>query len=181
MILQAGNGSVHSIACPGSHRWLWASASRDARLSVGHQREPVQGVPKVPGNLGPVKRLDGHKSWRSSAAGSRTVPSPAPRCFWSEQWFLFLLYSPRAMDRMHLQESHSPNLHRSYFSFFPLHPLVLFANRSPGSTCREAGGYFCCCPAPPSPSGGHSISDETSATWALTQWFKQRPYASFQP
>lgn len=101
---------------------------------MGPQHEPVQGVPKVPSNPGLVKRLDGHESWPSSAASSRSVPSPASRCFRSEQWFLFLLYSRRAMDRMHLQESHSPNLHRSYFSFLPLHPLVLFANRSPCST-----------------------------------------------
>lgn len=68
------------------------------------------------------------------AASSRSVPSPAPRCFRREQWFLFLFYSRRAADRMHLQESHSLNLHRSYFFFLPLHPPALFANRSPSST-----------------------------------------------
>lgn len=68
------------------------------------------------------------------AASSRSVPGPAPRCFRREQWFLFLLYSRRATDRMHLQESHSLNLHRSYFFFLPLHPAALFANRSPGGT-----------------------------------------------
>lgn len=68
------------------------------------------------------------------AGSSGTTPSPAPWCFRREQWFLFLLYSWRAMDRMHLQESHSLNLHRSYFFFLPLHLLMLLANRSPGGT-----------------------------------------------
>lgn len=47
------------------------------------------------------------------AASRRSVPNPAPRCFRSESRFLFLLYLWRATDRMHLQESHSLNLHRS--------------------------------------------------------------------
>lgn len=132
MLLQAGNGSLHPFACFGCHRCLWTSASRD-ECGVGRQGEQwvpsmiqclMQGVPEAPGSLGLMRRLDIHKSH----------PIPVPRCFRREQSFLFLLYSRRAMHRMHLQESHSLNLHRSYFSFLPLHPLPLFANRSPCST-----------------------------------------------
>lgn len=35
VLLQAGNGSVHTSACPGCHRWPWAAASQDAGPSVG--------------------------------------------------------------------------------------------------------------------------------------------------
>lgn len=57
------------------------------------------------------------------SAGHRSIPNPTVRCFQREPWFLFLLYLWSAADRMHLQESHSLNLHRS----FPLHPLALVA------------------------------------------------------
>lgn len=65
---------------------------------------------------------------RIGGAGSqRSIPNPTPQCFQREPWFLFLLYLWSAADRMHLQESHSLNLHRS----FPFHPPALVAAGHP--------------------------------------------------
>lgn len=73
------------------------------------------------------------------SAGHRSIPNPTVRCFQREPWFLFLLYLWSAADRMHLQESHSLNLHRS----FPLHPLALVAAGHPVAREGMQGLLLC--------------------------------------
>jgi len=71
---------------------------------------------------------------------------------------------------MHLQESHSLNLHRSYIFFLPPPcPAALFANGSPSSTWREAGGISAAVLLPLSPAVGQ-MQPTASAKRLLPPW-----------
>lgn len=84
-----------------------------------------------------VGGLGSHRAQPCTGHGS--IPIPKLWCFQREPWFLFLLYLWSAADRMHLQESRSLNLHRS----FPLHPPMLVAAGHP-MACEGTWGLLVC-------------------------------------